>query len=343
MSYFFSKASLLAIGAFGLCVMSSSGQTGKPTDQILKQYTFTSDYWISLPEGYDPNDTTTLWPTIFFLHGASESNFNGKIHPDIARRIGPGSEVDNGRKLPFIIVTPHAGRFGWKPKILLMILEEAMKDYHIDPDRLYLTGMSMGGFGTWDFAKEYPHYFAAIAPVCGGSDTTDVHMLANVPIWAFHGAKDEDVDIKPHTQMVETVSKYNNDVHYTIFPEGNHHIYFEVYRENYLYDWFLTKTRFKHPNVGPLDRSILEKYVGMYKNDNPFSWWMPMTISENGTLYVWGNRELIPIAENRFAFDAEYPLYLEFTYNEVLGRMELDYHIVPKDHKFTHFWKVDEE
>lgn len=343
MSSFFSKAGLLAVGALGLCVTTSRAQSSEITDQILEQLVQTTDYWVSLPDGYDANDTTTLWPTIFFLHGASESNRTGDVHPDIVRRIGPGWEVDKGKKLPFIIVSPHAGRNGWEPRVLGEVAKKVLKDYRIDPDRFYLTGMSMGGFGTWNFAKEYPHLFAAIAPVCGGQDTTDVHMLANVAIWAFHGAKDDVVAIEPHAEMVEVARQYNDNVQFKIFPEGNHHIYFEIYREDYLYDWLLKQTRHKHQSVGPIDRSILEKYVGTYRNDLALDWKIPVTVSENGTISVYDQWELIPLADNKFAFQAEYPTYLEFSYNEATDRMELHYRNVSSKQDITHFWIFEEE
>jgi predicted peptidase len=136
------------------------------------------------PEGYDEDERR--WPVIVFLHGAGECGDD----LDLVKRHGPPRLVESGRDLPFLIAAPQSRRGGWAVAALDRWLDEVVAGSRVDEDRVYLTGISMGGFGTWAWAAARPDRFAAIAPICGGGDPAWADRLKGLPIWAFHGARD---------------------------------------------------------------------------------------------------------------------------------------------------------
>src|SRR5437762_10876627 len=142
------------------------------------------DYLLYLPEGYDKEEKA--WPLLLFLHGAGESGRDlnkVKIH-------GPPKLIEAGKSFPMIVVSPQSPRMGWDVPTLNALLDEIVVTHKVDRDRIYVTGLSMGGFGTWGLAAAYPDKFAAIMPICGGGDAHDAAKLKHLAIWVFHGAKD---------------------------------------------------------------------------------------------------------------------------------------------------------
>jgi predicted peptidase len=120
------------------------------------------------------------------------------------------------------------------------MIDDVLANYNVDKSRIYLTGLSMGGFGTWDLAVSYPNYFAAIAPICGGGNPILVSRLKDIPVWVFHGKKDDAVPEQQSALMVEALKKIGADVVYTVLPEGGHVDAWEyAYNEAGLFDWFL--------------------------------------------------------------------------------------------------------
>jgi predicted peptidase len=185
----------------GLC--HAADAPAQQPKHFEKQITITVklDYLVYLPEGYEQGDKK--WPLVLFLHGAGESGSdleNVKIH-------GPPKLVAGGKQLPFILVSPQAetARRGWNADALNALLDEIMAQYKVDADRVYLTGLSMGGYGTWNLAAAHPERFAAIAPICGGGNPDDAKKLKNLPIWVFHGAKDPAVPIARSQEMVKAL------------------------------------------------------------------------------------------------------------------------------------------
>jgi predicted peptidase len=118
-----------------------------------------------------------------------------------------------------------------------------LADYRVDPDRIYLTGLSMGGSGTWTLAGEYPEYFAAIVPICGSGDPQDAKRLKELPIWVFHGAKDEAVPLSRSEEMVKALKEEGAEVKFTIYPEAGHDSWTETYNNPELYQWLLKHKR----------------------------------------------------------------------------------------------------
>ncbi|MDR3711911.1 MAG: prolyl oligopeptidase family serine peptidase [Puia sp.] len=218
------------------------------------------DYLLALPDGYK-DDTVKKWPLILFLHGSGESGADlekVKVH-------GPPKLIEQGKKLPFIVVSPQApeARLGWQTEDLYFLLQECKRRYRVDADRIYLTGLSMGGFGAWALAIKHPEEFAAVVPICGGGDTADIWKLRNMPVWCFHGGKDSTVPIARDREMVEALRRYNPSVRFTVYPELGHNSWTVTYENDSLYQWMLTKTKFSYPE-SPVDAGVLKQYTGTY-------------------------------------------------------------------------------
>jgi len=199
------------------------------------------DYLLYLPKGYEEGGS---WPLILFLHGAGERGHDLTLlnkHPLPKLLMG---ESD----LPFVVVSPQCPEDNWWPMMvddLAVLLDDVMTRYRIDPKRVYLTGLSMGGFGTWALACAHPELFAAIAPICGGiyGPTSAVQVLKDVPVWAFHGALDPVVPVESSERLVDELRQVGGDVRLTVYPDLEHDSWTVTYNNPELYDWFLSHTK----------------------------------------------------------------------------------------------------
>jgi predicted peptidase len=171
-----------------------------------------------------------------FLHGGGESGMD----IELVKKNGPPKLVSEGKKFPFILLSPQCPeKSWWDNRILVALLDEVISKYQVDDNKVYLTGLSMGGYGTWSLAIEYPEKFAAIAPVCAWGDPDDVCALKNVPVWVFHGEKDNVVPIKEDSKMVEALKQCGGNVKFTRYPEAEHDAWTETYNNPEFYDWLL--------------------------------------------------------------------------------------------------------
>ena len=195
------------------------------------------DYLLYLPTGYQGSEKR--WPLMLFLHGSGESGTNltrVKAH-------GPPKIVESKPEFPFILVSPQSSGRGWNPELLNELLDQVMHDYRVDPDRVYLTGLSMGGFGAWSLAARHPEKFAALVPICGGGSTNDAPKLAKLPIWVFHGAQDKTVSPERSKSMVEALKAAGGAPKFTLYPEAGHDSWTATYNNPELYDWLLKQKR----------------------------------------------------------------------------------------------------
>jgi len=182
------------------------------------------------------------FPLLIFLHGSGEQGTD----LDKVKAWGPPSFVENRPEFPFIVISPQCPEGqSWKIEDLDILLTHLLKKLRVDPDRVYLTGLSMGGSCTWEWACTYPSRFAAIAPVCGGGDPGNADEIKNVPVWAFHGQNDPVVPVKLATDMVEAVNKNGGDAKLTIYPGVGHDSWRKAYANEELYKWFLAHSRKK--------------------------------------------------------------------------------------------------
>jgi len=181
---------------------------------------------------------------VLFLHGAGQ---RGSRLAKISAH-GPPKRIAAGDAFPFVMVSPQCPAGSWwssdgQMSMLSALLDDIVDRYRIDRDRIYLTGLSMGGFGTWSLAAAEPDRFAAIAPICGGGDPSTATQIAHLPIWVFHGAKDDVVSRSKSEEMVEALRESGNNVQFTLYPAAGHDAWTETYRGSELFDWFLSHSR----------------------------------------------------------------------------------------------------
>jgi predicted peptidase len=206
------------------------------------------NYLLFLPAGYSDNPAKR-WPLMLFLHGAGE---RGNDVWKVATH-GPPKNVTNDASFPFILVSPQCPEGSvWTTEPLLALLDEITQKYAVDARRVYVTGLSMGGYGCWDLVLVYPERFAAAAPICGGGEFIKVLLasrekataLKTLGIWAFHGEKDLVVPVEESRRMVDAVKKAGvTDVKLTIYPETQHDSWTETYKNPQLYRWLLEHQR----------------------------------------------------------------------------------------------------
>ncbi|HTL30524.1 MAG TPA: prolyl oligopeptidase family serine peptidase [Tepidisphaeraceae bacterium] len=207
-------------------------------------------YLLYVPPGYraDPMDAKSGdghgWPLVLFLHGAGERGDD----IEMVKTHGPPKLVAQGMRLPFILVSPQCPKDEWwDPQLLTPLLDEIQRTYKVDPDRVYLTGLSMGGFGTWDMARRHPSRFAAIVPICGGSEPSLVSLfpaLKMLPVWAFHGADDKTVPPSRSEEMINALHKLgNSQAGLTIYPGVGHDSWTRTYENPHVYEWMLDQKR----------------------------------------------------------------------------------------------------
>src|ERR1043165_80128 len=206
------------------------------------------DYLLFLPRGYSAK-ARRRWPLIVFLHGAGERG------ADVwkAATHGPPKKITENPKFPFIIVSPLCpeGQV-WSNDMLLALLAEITLRWAVDTKRVYLTGLSMGGYGGWSLGLICPEKFAAIAPVCGGGQLISLILssrekpqaLQTLGVWAFHGAEDSVVPLAESQRMVKALEQAGlRDVKLTVYPGVGHDCWTRTYQDPALYDWFLARER----------------------------------------------------------------------------------------------------
>ena len=195
-------------------------------------------YLLTLPDGYDA-DTTKHWPLVLFLHGSGERGSDleaVKVH-------GPPKLVAAGRKFPFVLISPQCPDGSWwNSDQLSDLLDDIEAKYRIDTDRVYLTGLSMGGYGTYDLAMEEPARFAAISPISGAADPDFAYLIKGVPDWSFHGVKDPTVPYTDDKTFTDALKDAGGDVRFTAFPDGGHDVWTQVYAGDDIYTWLLSHT-----------------------------------------------------------------------------------------------------
>ena len=195
-------------------------------------------YLVYLPGDYSKTDKT--WPLMMFLHGLGERGTD----IELVKKNGPPMLIEKGEQYPFIVVSPQcpSGKT-WSVSVLDQILDRFIETYRIDTDRIYLTGLSMGGTATWEMAIAYPDRFAAILPLCGRSHLSGIENIKDLPIWVFHGAKDDVVPVKNARRMVKSLKKCGSSVKLTIYRKANHDVWTPTYSNPEVYDWMLEQSK----------------------------------------------------------------------------------------------------
>jgi predicted peptidase len=226
-------------------------------------------YLLHLPTGYDAN-AERGWPLIVFLHGSGERGADPWLvakhgPPKLLRADSPvpagetpaaatrRTEATRQLATQFIVVSPQcpAGTW-WDDDAVLALVDEIVARHRVDVRRVYLTGLSMGGFGTWSVGVKNPARFAALVPICGGGQRFDIVRVArdqkaalqSLGVWVFHGAKDPTVPLEESERMVAALKKAGvADLQFTVYPEAKHDSWTESYANPELYAWLLQHQR----------------------------------------------------------------------------------------------------
>jgi predicted peptidase len=229
---------LVLLNTASLC----AGQTPAPGKQVEQSLKITDSvsvpYLLYLPPDYKSSEKKQ--PLMLFLHGRGESN--GPL--SLVKKWGPPRMVERGDPFPYILVSPQCPRQdSWsrptQQALLVQLLDFIIKTYTVDEDRVYLTGLSMGGYGSWRLAADHAPRFAAVAPICGAGKTEDAHKLKSLPIWVFHGDQDGAVPFNRSKQMVNAIKAAGGTkIRFTTLEHVGHNSWSSAYALPELYAWF---------------------------------------------------------------------------------------------------------
>jgi predicted peptidase len=200
-------------------------------------------YLLHVPPWPTP-DRPAGWPLILFLHGSLERGED----LDLVKRQGLPRLLAHDEGFPFVVVSPQCPTGGgWyrRSRALVRLLDQVIATQRVDPARIYLTGISMGGYGTWGLAAQRPERFAAIAPICGGGLRSQgfpakIRALRGVPVWAFHGLLDDAVPCAESEQLVAALRAEGGDVRFTLYPDLGHDSWTRTYDNPALWGWMLS-------------------------------------------------------------------------------------------------------
>ena len=225
---------------FALAGSAAAFGAETPTGFITKEFKNSDDtiskYVVFVPAAYDGK---TEYPVILFLHGSGETKGGAKMPVEVG--LGPVIKKDE-KSFPFLVVIPQCEKRPWTAgsgdaKRALAMLDATMKEYKTDPKRVILTGLSMGGNGTWTIAAEQPEKWAAIVPICGWGNPKDAEKIKDIPCWCFHGDKDTAVKVERSQEMIEALKKAGGKPKYTEYPGVGHNSWDAAYADKDLWKW----------------------------------------------------------------------------------------------------------
>jgi predicted peptidase len=224
-------------------VQADEPTAGKQVEQTLKLEDNKSiSYLLYLPKDYEAK---AKWPVVLFLHGRGES----RRPLSTVKKWGPPRLIERGENFPCIIVSPQCpeaeswGQPG-QQKALVALLDQISKQCKADEDRIYLTGLSMGGYGAWRLAADHPERFAAVVPICGGGKPEDAEKLKNLPIWVFHGTDDPTVPLQRSAEMVEAIKKAGGTtIRFTTLEGIGHNSWEAAYASPDMWQWMEKQKR----------------------------------------------------------------------------------------------------
>jgi predicted peptidase len=193
------------------------------------------NFWL-----YTPANVEKPKPVVIFLHGAS---LRGTDLNQV-RRYGTIDAVERGRKIDAYVIAPQVPKGWWKPEKIINVLEWVKKHHNVDESRVYVLGMSLGGFGSIDLAAQYPDKIAAAMAFCGGGNQKSYKGLTKVPLWIIHGTADKDVEVKYSDAVVKGMKKFKDGtkrLHYDRIEGMDHSSLARMFYMKKTYDWL-----FKH-------------------------------------------------------------------------------------------------
>lgn len=197
-------------------------------------------YLLYLPKEYSMNDKD--FPLVIYLGGGSQNGCD----LNMLKTYGVPFYIEQGHEYDFIVASPQCpeNKYWTTENWFDSLYADLISNYRIDTTRIYVTGISNGGFGTWQVAMDYPDRFAAIAPLCGGvndGDTSKIKNLKELPIWTFHGADDNMIPIVETERIVNELDEYGH-IKFTRLQNGGHGIQY-LYEDNTIFDWLLRHSK----------------------------------------------------------------------------------------------------
>jgi predicted peptidase len=234
-----------------MITFKATGQTALPGKQVEQELSLpggqTVKYLLYLPKDYESNQAKV--PLMLFLHGRGESD--GPL--SLVKKWGPPRMLERGEHLPCIVVSPQCppSPESWQnarqQSALLALLEHVTKTYRVDEDRIVLTGLSMGGYGSWRLAADHPEKFAAVVPICGAGNPKDADNLRSLPIWVWHGTEDRAVPFARSVELVEAIKKAGSTtILFTSLENIGHNSWEAAYASPELYDWLSKQSAAKN-------------------------------------------------------------------------------------------------
>jgi predicted peptidase len=229
-----------------LAFSMASGEEPAPGKQVEQEFKTSEGksirYLLYLPKAYDSKEK---WPLLLFLHGRGESD--GPL--SIVKKWGPPRLIDRGENFPYIVVSPQCppNPESWpqpgQQALLVALLDHITNSCKVDQDRVYLTGLSMGGYGSWRLAADHPERFAAVVPICGAGKPADAEKLKFLPIWVWHGTEDPAVPFQRSVEMVEAIKQAGSTtIRFTTLEGVGHNSWEAAYATPELYQWLDKQT-----------------------------------------------------------------------------------------------------
>jgi predicted peptidase len=256
-------AQALALGVKGLAQQPSTIKQESSLDQLYEPREFVGENKLTLkyrllkPVGYSFGKK---YPLVVFLHGAGERGDDNTI--TLKHGAKEFANEERRKQYPCYVLIPQCPKekkwsnTDWSKEsskhpeqaseslaLVKDLIDEMVENAGVDANRIYLTGLSMGGYGTWDAIARYPNFFAAAAPICGGGDPSTVDRFSRLPIWVFHGAKDQAVKVTRSRDMVEALKKVGSGVKYTEYPNLEHDSWTPTYANAEFYAWLFAQQK----------------------------------------------------------------------------------------------------
>ena len=254
---------LFASAALAPSPLAARAEPKEGSVDLLERKTYTDadgkklPYRLLQPMTVDPRQR---YPLVVFLHGAGERGDDNE--KQLIHGVPEFLKPENRKEYPCFLIAPQCPEgkkwveVDWgadssvqpqepsEPmRLVLGLIDQLQKDYPIDPKRIYVTGLSMGGFGTWDVIARRPDLFAAAVPICGGGDENTASAIAKMPIWAFHGSKDPAVKVSRTVHMIDALRKAGGDPGVTIYPGEGHASWVPAYRDAAMMKWLFAQKK----------------------------------------------------------------------------------------------------
>jgi len=232
---------LINLLLLAVSISSCSAQSRLESGEREVMVSETLEYYLYFPPDYDQS-SEAKFPLLLFLHGGGESG--GAL--DMLQKNGPPKLLAEGKDFPFLILAPqnpHKQKW-WNVRAVMKLLESVVEENRVDPDRLYLTGLSRGGNACWEIATQFPETFAAMAVVCGMTPLPYAHWVdKSMPIRVFHGTEDPVIAFSESEEMVRKLQEMGYNVELTAYTGVGHNSWEKAYLEEDLYTWFLQHSK----------------------------------------------------------------------------------------------------